>query len=252
MAVAAAWLAGCRAGVQVVPPPSPPPSPVPPPAAARAAVTRTGYTIQVGAFSVVDNARRLTRTLNDMGLDAFYFPQERGLYKVRIGDFPSRDAAERVAKRLRAEAAIGDYFIVGPGDYPVYGQISLGRALREKLAATAESFIGVDYSWGGTTRLEGFDCSGLVLAVYRLNGLSMPRSLAAQYQAGRPVSRDRLLKGDLVFFSASPGAALTHVGICVGKNVFIHAPGTGKQVREDSLDSAYFRKHFSAARTYLD
>jgi len=205
-----------------------------------------------GSLAVVDNARRLTQALNDKGLDAFYFPQGPGLYKVRIGDFPTRTAAEREAKRLRAEAAIGDYFIVRPEDYPVYGQTTLGRALREKLATTAESFIGVDYTWGGTTRNEGFDCSGLVLAVYRLNGLSMPRSLTDQYKAGRPVSRGRLLVGDLVFFSASPGGALTHVGICVGKNAFIHAPGTGKQVREDSLDSAYFRKHFSGARTYLD
>jgi cell wall-associated NlpC family hydrolase len=127
----------------------------------------------------------------------------------------------------------------------------LGEDLREKLVATAESFIGVEYSWGGTTSREGFDCSGLVRAVYQLNGLSLPRSVADQYAAGTAVARDRLLKGDLVFFSASRGGALSHVGICVGKNAFIHAPGKGKRVREESLDNGYFKAHFTGARAYL-
>ncbi len=214
-------------------------------------MTRMGYTIQVGAFSIVDNARRLTQELNAKGLDAFYFPQGTGLYRVRFGDFASRDAAVREAKRLHEEALIQDYFIVRPEDYAVYRQNAVGGDLREKLVATAESFIGVEYSWGGTTSREGFDCSGLVRAVYQLNGLNLPRSLWDQYEAGTTVPRNRLLKGDLVFFSASPGGKLSHVGIYVGGNAFIHAPGTGKNVREASLDAAYFREHFSGARAYL-
>jgi cell wall-associated NlpC family hydrolase len=186
-----------------------------------------------------------------MGLDAYYFPQGTGLYRVRFGDFPSRDAAAGEARRLLEKAVIDDYFIVAPEDYPVYRQSTLGEDLREKLVATAASFVGVEYSWGGTTRRSGFDCSGLVRAVYQLNGLSLPRSLADQYAAGTAVPRDRLLKGDLVFFSASPGGELSHVGICVGKNVFIHAPGKGKRVRQESLDSSYFREHFTGARGYL-
>ena len=247
--VAVAWLSGCRAGVRVTPPP-PPPAP-PTPAASGVAVTRTGYVVQVGAFSILDNARRLTRTLTDMGLDAYYYPQGSGLYRVRFGDFPSREAAVGEARRLREKAVIEGYFIVAPEDHPIYRQRMLGEDLREKLVATAESFIGVEYSWGGTTSLEGFDCSGLVRAVYQLNGLSLPRSVADQYAAGTAVPRDRLLKGDLVFFSASPGGQLSHVGICVGKSAFIHAPGKGKRVRQESLDGSYFKEHFSGARAYL-
>jgi hypothetical protein len=205
----------------------------------------------VGAFSVLNNALRLTKALNALGLDAFYFPSGSGLYRVRFGDFPSKDEAAREAKRLFAKAVIQDYFIVGPEDHPVYRQSIPGDGLREKLVATAESFIGVDYSWGGTTIRDGFDCSGLVRAVYQLNGLSLPRSLADQYAAGTAVSRDRLGKGDLVFFSASPGGQLSHVGISVGQGTFIHAPGRGKTVRRESLDSRYFREHFSGARAYL-
>jgi gamma-D-glutamyl-L-lysine dipeptidyl-peptidase len=248
--VAVAWFSGCRAAVGVIPPSAPPPASAP--AAPSAAVTRTGYTVQVGAFSILDNARRLAQALNDIGLDAYYFPQGSGLYKVRFGDFPSRDAAVREAERLLERALVEDYFIVGPEDHPVHRRSSSGGDLREKLVATAESFIGVEYTWGGTSRREGVDCSGLVRAVYQLNGLSLPRSMTAQYHAGTTVARDRLQKGDLVFFSVSPGRPISHVGIYVGENVFIHAPGKGKKVREESLDGRYFKERFSGARTYLN
>jgi cell wall-associated NlpC family hydrolase len=42
------------------------------------------------------------------------------------------------------------------------------------------------------------------------------------------------------------------VGIYVGENVFIHAPGKGKKVRENSLDARYFKERFSGARAYLN
>jgi len=248
--VAIAWLTGCQAGVRIIPPSAPPP--VPAPAAPSSAVARTGYTVQVGAFSVLDNARRLAQALDDIGLDAYYFSQGPGLYRVRFGDFPSKDAAVREAERLLKRKLVEGYFIVGPEDHPVYGRSLSGQDLREKLAATAESFIGVEYTWGGTSRPAGVDCSGLVRAVYQLNGLSLPRSMADQYQAGTTVARDRLQKGDLVFFSVSPGQPISHVGIYVGENVFIHAPGKGKQVREESLEGRYFKERFSGAKAYLN
>jgi hypothetical protein len=250
--VGAAWLSACQADIRAVPPPGPPAAAAPAPADATTTVTRMGYAVQVGAFCVLENARRLTQTLSARGLDAFYFPEKSGLYKVRFGDYASRDAALCAAKRLLSESVIQDYFIVGPADPSLYGRRAPVTSLREKLAATAENFIGVEYAWGGTSRQEGFDCSGLVRAVYQLNGLSLPRSVSDQYRAGKAVSRDHLHKGDLVFFSASPGGDLSHVGICVSKDVFIHAPGRGKNVREESLDNSYFREHFSGARTYLD
>lgn len=201
------WFSGCRAGVQVVPPSAPPT--IPAPAAPSVAVTRTGYTVQVGAFSILDNARRLAQALNDIGLDAYYFSSGSGLFRVRFGDFPSRDAAVREARRLLERELIEDYFIVGPEDHPVFRRSLSGDDLREKLVATAESFIGVEYTWGGTSRPEGVDCSGLVRAVYHLNGLSLPRSTTDQYRAGTAVSRDHLQKGDLVFFSVSPGRPIS-------------------------------------------
>jgi cell wall-associated NlpC family hydrolase len=220
-----------------------------------------GYTIQVGAFAVLDNARALAERLAAAGLEAFYFPSGSGLFKVRFGNFSSREAAIAEARRLRSEGRLTDFFVIGPSEYAVTWPGAPGSGsvrprprlpgLRDRLAATAESFIGVDYAWGGTTTRSGFDCSGLVLAVYQLNGLAMPRSVRDQHRAGTEVQGDRLEKGDLLFFSGSPGGGLTHVGIYIGGGVFIHAPGSGKQVRRESLAGSYFRSHFAGARTYL-
>jgi len=272
LALALFWLPGCGTHARTVPPPVSPapttPAAVEPPArpatsaTADAALARMGYTIQVGAFAVLDNARALAETLTAAGLDAFYFPAGSGLFKVRFGNFPSRDAAVAEAGKLKEQGRILEYFIVGPADYAVtrpgashpavVAPAPSASILREKLVETAKSFIGVDYAWGGTTTRSGFDCSGLVLAVYQLNGLAMPRSVRDQYLAGTAVAGDRLMKGDLVFFAATPGGPLSHVGIYIGEGVFIHAPGSGKNVRRESLESGWFRSHFSGARAYLD
>lgn len=251
-----AGLAGCRSEVRTAPPPAPPSTaPAPAPAAGQApgaAVTRMGYTVQVGAFSVPDNARRLARTLDDLGLDAYYFPHKAGLYRVRFGDYATRSEAVREAERLLERGLIKDFFIVSPSAEPVVGPVRPGGGMREMLASTAASFLGVEYAWGGVSRDGGVDCSGLARAVYRLNGLNLPRSATDQYLAGLAVPRGRLKKGDLVFFSTSPGRPVSHVGIYVGDDVFIHAPGTGKTVREESLASRYFQERFLGARAYLD
>jgi hypothetical protein len=204
-----------------------------------------GYTIQVGAFAQVDNASRLTRKLEDKGLDAYYF-QQAGLYKVRFGDFASRAVAQDRAQNLQEAGCIADYYIVRPKS------ISGDReALRTRIVQTAQKFLGVPYEWGGTKAEHGFDCSGLTMAVYRLNGLSLPRTSRQQYSQGVPVSRNKLNKGDLVFFDPPPKGRISHVGIYAGSGRFIHAPGTGKTVRFSSLSSRYYTDAYAGGRTYI-
>jgi cell wall-associated NlpC family hydrolase len=96
----------------------------------------------------------------------------------------------------------------------------------------ARSYLGVPYRYGGTSR-AGFDCSGLVMAVYARLGVQLDHYTGSQWHAGRHVRRSALRPGDLVFFdgSAVPG----HVGIYAGRGRFIHAPHTGTVVSTDSL-----------------
>jgi len=208
------------------------------------AIERIAYSIQIGAFSNPKNARRLEKTLLIRGFDAYSFRHESGLYKVRFGDFPTYEAARREAESLQDRGIIANFFIVPPP-----GNVILG--IRLNLVETARRFLGVPYSWGGDSAEEGFDCSGLTMAVYRLNGLKLPRESARQFRAGRPVDRKDLKRGDLVFFSTADGRKVSHVGLYIAAGKFIHAPRPGKTVRISNLDSAYFREKYVGARSYL-
>ena len=210
------------------------------------------YSIQAGAFSNVENAVRLTASLEAQGLNAHYFLHKQGLYRVRFGDFQTREQALERAENLVASGIIDAYLIVHPEDYSAAKAAIYGNAiLRNDIIETAQGFIGLPYRWGGSSAEEGFDCSGLTTAVYQLNGLDLPRTSAEQFRVGTPVHREGLNRGDLVFFAISGGRKVSHVGIYAGKGRFIHAPGRGKAVREDLLSEAYYKARYMGGRTYL-
>ena len=230
----------------------PPPAPLPPSPMPTVGVSETGYSIQLGAFSVLSNAVRLTERLKGRGADAYYFRHESGLYKVRLGDFPSRNVALRKARELVAQGIVETYYIVGPADYALArSRVDGPGVLREEIVRTARRFLGLPYQWGGASPDEGFDCSGLTMAAYQMNGLNIPRSSREQFQKGRIVGRADLKKGDLVFFSIRSGRKVSHVGLYAGGGTFIHAPGTGKHIREDALSNSYFRRHYAGARSFI-
>jgi len=218
----------------------------------RKELARMGYTIQAGAFAQVQNAVRLTDHLSKQGLDATYFVAATGLYKVRFGNFSSREAARKRAETLKQSGVIAEYYIVAPEDYAVAKRQQLGDAyLREELVKTAKSFLGVPYLWGGTSAETGFDCSGLTMTIYQLNGLNLPRSSRDQFEAGTPIDQDQLQRGDLLFFAMSGPGKVSHVAVYLGGGEFIHAPGRGRTICTDSLSKSFFKTHFIGARTYL-
>ncbi len=129
--------------------------------------------------------------------------------------------------------------ILLPPDIPKY---------RRDIIATAEQFLGNVYTWGGTTP-RGFDCSGLIYFVYKLNGIELPRVSWLQYRNsfGKKITKRRLVQGDLVFFHTyKPGPS--HVGIYIGNNQFIHAsPRAGVTI--SNLDEPYFKQRYIGAKT---
>jgi Cell wall-associated hydrolases (invasion-associated proteins) len=113
----------------------------------------------------------------------------------------------------------------------------------KKIARFAKTFLGVRYSYGGSSPRAGFDCSGLVAYVYRHFGVTLPHYSASQFGRGRRVGRWALHPGDLVFFNG-----LSHVGIYLGHGRFIHAPHTGTRVRIASLGEGWYRSTYDGAR----
>jgi cell wall-associated NlpC family hydrolase len=215
-------------------------------------VSKTGFVIQVGAFRNLDNAVRLTLSLNAKNLDAYYFKHESGLYKVRFGNYLSRRPAQENAERLKDAGFIQEYFVVNPETYVISQSPQSGlESIRQEIVIRAHSFLGLPYRWGGYTPEKGFDCSGLTMAVYNLVGLNLPRTSLAQFRSGTPVSKGKLDRGDLVFFLSPNRNRISHVGIYTGDGNFVHAPGKNKIIRVDSLSDEYFQDNFAGARTYL-
>lgn len=210
-----------------------------------AAIGRVHFAIQVGAFANIENAVRLTESLQRKGLNAYHFI-DSGLYKVRFGNYATDEIARQTAARLQSRGVIEVYYIVRPQP------AATEPRLREQLVHTASGFIGVPYKWGGESPAEGFDCSGLTMTVYQLNGLDLPRTSRQQWRLGTPIQAHVLNKGDLVFFATSGGRRVSHVGIYAGDGRFIHAPGRGKTIRYASIDSGYFRRRYLGARSYID
>ncbi len=240
-------LAACAA-----PPAQPPKVRMPPPVKEpfQTGLPFIQFTIQVGAFSTVERAARYADKLQAAGLDAYYFVDADKLCKVRFGKYESREEAQAIATDLRARKLIQDFYIVQPA--PATLTIEQRATLRKNIVDTAQRFIGTPYCWGGTSLETGFDCSGLTMTVYRLNGLQLPRVALSQYQTGTPVAREALLSGDLLFFATEPGVEISHVGIYTGQDQFIHAPSRGKQICMASLSDNYFRSRYKGARRYFN
>ena len=110
-------------------------------------------------------------------------------------------------------------------------------------ARLASRFLGTPYRFGGESPDDGFDCSGLVWYVYRELGVPVPRTAADQRANARPVRREDLQPGDLVFFYTPQD----HVGIYLGDGHFVHAPATGRTVERARLDTPYFILSFAGA-----
>jgi hypothetical protein len=236
-------LAGCRSSVPL-PPGSPPPAPGPSPVVSS--LPAIAFTIQVGAFSTTERAAVYADRLAAHGLDTYYFIDLDGLCKVRFDRFDTKSRARARAVELQARGIIDDFYVVRPG------RTQRARShLQEDLVQTAHRFIGTPYRWGGTSARYGFDCSGLTMTVYRLNGMELPRNSRSQYQAGRPVSRSALQPGDLVFFATGSRSRVSHVGLYSGNGQFIHAPGRGKTIRMASLSNGYFKRRYAGARRYI-
>lgn len=246
-------------------------------AAQRAGLSSIGFAIQVGAFSDVRNAERLTRKLQQQGIEAFYFKRENGIYAVRFGDFPRREEARKVAQKLVKDRIVGSYFIAPPqpertallrepviekAPAPSITKPTTPPRKREEpvkrdrsdmgniAARTAERFVGIPYRWGGDTVVDGMDCSGFVRAVYNLCGVNIPRTSREQYRVGDAIGREELKDGDLVFFGASADE-INHVGIFVGNGRFVHAPRRGDDIKVSAMDESYFQKKFVGAKRYF-
>ena len=108
--------------------------------------------------------------------------------------------------------------------------------------------VGKPYVWGNEGP-DSFDCSGLVQYIYKnALGKNLPRVSYEQAKVGQAVSRENLQPGDLIFFDTMNKGRVSHVGIYIGNNEFIHAANSKKGVIKSSLTGYYDKKFVNARR----
>ncbi len=130
-----------------------------------------------------------------------------------------------------------------PGSTQEAARPSTDAALVTNLLAEAATYIGVGYLWGGSS-VEGFDCSGLMQFIFKQQGISIPRTVGAQWDLGKAVAEPAV--GDLVFFETI-AAGPSHNGIYIGNNQFVHS-GSSTGVTIANMNSPYWSERYLGAK----
>jgi murein DD-endopeptidase / murein LD-carboxypeptidase len=123
--------------------------------------------------------------------------------------------------------------------------IKVSENLFDRFFTSINNTLGVRYRYGGTTK-DGFDCSGLVVHLYKETfQMQLPRTAAELSSLGSVVQKNRIRPGDLIFFSTE-GNVIDHVGIVIDENRFAHAATRGG-VTISRLTERYYNQRYACA-----
>ena len=180
-------------------------------------------------------------TLGDEGIDEEELRRWNSLPALDSLDAKKQSAVQTIVNAQQKPPARGgsprDRYRDAKGDF------------RKDIANKALTYRGMPYIFGASSPRRGFDCSGLVYYILRQRGYNPPRVAAGYRSYGTAVSRKDLKPGDLLLFANTYKRGISHIGIYIGNNNFVHAASTRQGVRTDSLATAYYaRKYYSARR----
>jgi peptidoglycan endopeptidase LytE len=157
-------------------------------------------------------------------------------------------SAIKSANKLTSDTIyVGQKLIIPSGSTNSSSLQETGNTVYTAAAAEAKKYIGVPYVFGGSSPSVGFDCSGFVYYVYNKVGKSIPRTSAEGYYS-RSYFVSNPQPGDLVFFDNTYKQGVSHMGIYLGNNQFIHAGG--EQVQISSLSNSYYKSHFDSFKRF--
>jgi cell wall-associated NlpC family hydrolase len=244
----------------------------------------------VRALGLLPAARQFTSGVRDAGLaprSGFGTEVVARLLGLRVDHPAAQDVLERrpTDPATRAEAAYSAARILSftgfEADYisklAATFQLPVVSGLQHDLLQTAISLVGYPYVWGGTSERPqepfatgkqvpgGFDCSGFVWRVYKLQAYAGADSLAATLKGRstyamsgevKPAQRiplAQLRSADLLFFGArghvSKQVEIDHMGIYLGGGWFVHSSEQG--VALAPLSSDWYARRFAWARRPL-
>ncbi|RKN85734.1 C40 family peptidase [Paenibacillus ginsengarvi] len=129
--------------------------------------------------------------------------------------------------------------------------VPVGSAFAETvLEKTVNEQLGAKYKTAGTTP-KGFDCSGFTMFIFNQLGIELPHQSKSQNTKGFWVDKKDLRPGDLVFFNTD-GQGISHVGIYLGNDEFIHSATDDGVVKSKLSDKYYKTRYVSARRVIWD
>lgn len=170
---------------------------------------------------------------------------------------PSAGLAALLAALLAACSSVPPSATTAPTQPPV-GAAERGRYFAlddpqhtQEMVIFALGLLDTGYRFGGRNPEAGLDCSGMVsYIVEQISGRRLPHNAAQIARVTRPIGREALQPGDLVFFNTSK-RPYSHMGIYMGDGRFVHAPSSRGKVRIERMDNPYFQPRFDGARTLL-
>ena len=132
-----------------------------------------------------------------------------------------------------------------------YLELTSSDRTQSNVVSVAKSKLGCKYKWGAAGPNE-FDCSGFTYWVFAQVGKSIPRVSKDQANGGLSVSRGNLKPGDIVCFATGSTSTVSHVGIYIGNNQFIHASGTKANPKTVMISNmtGYYDRTYKCARRY--
>jgi murein DD-endopeptidase / murein LD-carboxypeptidase len=108
-----------------------------------------------------------------------------------------------------------------------------------------DEWYGVPYKYGGKNK-NGIDCSNFTSTLYKeIYNKSFSGNSASIFDQCKVISKNQLKEGDLLFFKIENNT-ISHIGIYLQNNKFVHAT-TKKGVMIDDLDEPYYKKYFFKA-----
>jgi cell wall-associated NlpC family hydrolase len=153
---------------------------------------------------------------------------------------PLSDRMESKYSLKKRKTSISGISPDGPERYAL--PVTVSSHAYKTMLASIDRLQGTRYRSGGNAP-DGFDCSGFVQYLFsKAFGLQLPRTSPELALLGNIIPRDRLRRGDLLFFSS--GTDIDHVGIYLGDNRFVHA-STTTGVSIANLYQHYFQHRYA-------